>query len=538
LSGKTHDVFISYSHKDGDWVRSWLLPRLEEAGLRVLIDYRDFEIGRPSLVNMERAIERSQRVLLVLSPNWLAHEWTAFEALLVQSDDPLSSRARILPILFADCDLPKRLAILTYADFRDSGKREEELTRLLDQLSEPVPETPQEERPNRLIFETTTEKWFDQNNERLPFIIKQFAIRQFQCIRYCHIPDIPLDTRWIFLLGDNGVGKTSILQALAVGMCGDEDARHLLGENRECHIEIEFQVDQANEIHRFYWWDDRWEPLSRPRGLLAYGPSRLLIQSLSIEKEKEIGPVYSLHRQDGYLRNIERWFQAQQLRAGRDGEVAHERIHRVKTVLTGLMPNVTDIVFDGDSVWYLEKGQKVPAHHLSAGHKSILAMIGDMIICLMEQQPECTQPAELQGIVLIDELEIHLHPKWQLEFPRILSQTFPKVQFIAATHSPIPLIGAPSETVILKVDRNEAQGTRVARLDIDITELLPNTLLTSPLFDMDRIINPRNRDLAKLHTETNYWEIKEREERHEALRRLAEENIMPDFGKLAEIEEP
>ena len=53
-----YDVFISYSHQDGDWVWKYLLPRLERAGLRVCIDTRDFEIGTPSLVNMERAVDQ------------------------------------------------------------------------------------------------------------------------------------------------------------------------------------------------------------------------------------------------------------------------------------------------------------------------------------------------------------------------------------------------------------------------------------------------------------------------------------------------
>ncbi|MBM4257237.1 MAG: TIR domain-containing protein [Deltaproteobacteria bacterium] len=56
-----YDVFISYSHVDRGWVWGELLPRLEQAGLRVCIDDRDFEIGTPSLINMERAADSSRR---------------------------------------------------------------------------------------------------------------------------------------------------------------------------------------------------------------------------------------------------------------------------------------------------------------------------------------------------------------------------------------------------------------------------------------------------------------------------------------------
>src|SRR3989442_1140462 len=79
-----YDVFISYSHHDADWVRSWLLPRLESAGLKVCIDTRDFDIGVPSIVNMESAVERSRKTLLVLTRNWVQSEWTKFESILSQ----------------------------------------------------------------------------------------------------------------------------------------------------------------------------------------------------------------------------------------------------------------------------------------------------------------------------------------------------------------------------------------------------------------------------------------------------------------------
>ncbi|MGD0205803.1 MAG: toll/interleukin-1 receptor domain-containing protein, partial [Dehalococcoidia bacterium] len=113
----TYDVFITYSHKDGEWVQNWLLHRLEDAGLSVCIDFRDFDIGVPKLVNMEQAVDRSRKTLLVLTPSWVKSEWTNFEALLVQTDDPIGLRRRILPLMLKRCDPPKRIAMLTYADF-------------------------------------------------------------------------------------------------------------------------------------------------------------------------------------------------------------------------------------------------------------------------------------------------------------------------------------------------------------------------------------------------------------------------------------
>ncbi len=112
-----YDVFISYSHKDSEWVCDWLLPRLESAGIRACIDSRDFEVGVPSLINMERAVEQSEKVIFVLTKNWINSEWTNFEQILVQTEDPIGLKNRILPIKLEECEPPKRIAIFTYANF-------------------------------------------------------------------------------------------------------------------------------------------------------------------------------------------------------------------------------------------------------------------------------------------------------------------------------------------------------------------------------------------------------------------------------------
>jgi hypothetical protein len=131
-----YDVFISYSSKDREWARGWLLPRLEAAGLRVCIDYRDFEIGLPILVNIEQAIEQSRRVLLILTPNWLQSQWTDFEALLIQTDNPSARQRRMQPLILQPCQPPARLALLTAADFTKPEEWEWELSRLIKSLSQ------------------------------------------------------------------------------------------------------------------------------------------------------------------------------------------------------------------------------------------------------------------------------------------------------------------------------------------------------------------------------------------------------------------
>jgi tetratricopeptide (TPR) repeat protein len=127
-------VFISYSHQDREWVENWLMPRLEEAGLEVCIDFRDFEVGIPSLVNMERAVDTCNKTLLILTTKWIESQWTNFEALMIQAEDPAGLKGRILPLMLEKCEPPKRLSIFTYADFTDKNKWDIELDRLLKQM--------------------------------------------------------------------------------------------------------------------------------------------------------------------------------------------------------------------------------------------------------------------------------------------------------------------------------------------------------------------------------------------------------------------
>jgi len=129
-----YDVFISYSHADRTWVWEKLLPRLEQVGLRVCIDDRDFEIGTPSLVNMERAAKTSKHTLAVLTPAWVESEWTEFESLLVGVTGPAARRRRLLPLMLKACDLPDRIATLTYADFVQPPPNVDPFERLLGQL--------------------------------------------------------------------------------------------------------------------------------------------------------------------------------------------------------------------------------------------------------------------------------------------------------------------------------------------------------------------------------------------------------------------
>ena len=115
---KDYDVFVSYSQRDKEWVRNWLLPKLEARGILPYVDFRDFEVGQPILTNIEHAVEMCPKTLLVLTPNWVTSEWAGFEGLLLQTRDPTNLKRRLVPLMLENCDVPENLAIFTYSDFR------------------------------------------------------------------------------------------------------------------------------------------------------------------------------------------------------------------------------------------------------------------------------------------------------------------------------------------------------------------------------------------------------------------------------------
>ena len=91
-------VFISYSIADMEWVYSYLIPKFELNNINY-IDEKTFEVGVPRIVNIERAIEQSRHVLIVLTPDWLKSDWSEFVAVLTQTIDPTFRQHKLLPIL-------------------------------------------------------------------------------------------------------------------------------------------------------------------------------------------------------------------------------------------------------------------------------------------------------------------------------------------------------------------------------------------------------------------------------------------------------
>ncbi len=96
---------------------------------------------------------------------------------------------------------------------------------------------------------------------------------------------------------------------------------------------------------------------------------------------------------------------------------------------------------------------------LSAGYQSTIAWVADLIGQVAQEAKQVIVPQEMEGVVLIDEIDQHLHSRWQATLVPALKKTFPRIQFIATTHSPMIMPGlAPGE--VLKLCANERGSVR------------------------------------------------------------------------------
>ncbi|EHY0931982.1 hypothetical protein DOE54_09725 [Vibrio cholerae] len=112
----------------------------------------------------------------------------------------------------------------------------------------------------------------------------------------------------------------------------------------------------------------------------------------------------------------------------------------VNEAIEKLVPDVKNLEVDRSSgkprIFVENFGNKVNIAQLSQGQKMLVALTGDLARRLVKLNPNSDKPLHAHGIVVIDEIELHLHPKWQQEIIIGLQTTFPNLQFIVTTHSP------------------------------------------------------------------------------------------------------
>jgi energy-coupling factor transporter ATP-binding protein EcfA2 len=262
---------------------------------------------------------------------------------------------------------------------------------------------------------------------------------------------------WTLIVGDNGVGKTTLLRAIGMGLCDETTASGLLREldgellrhgedSGSIFLELEDSdtrdvITVSTDVRRTADGGEDVHQEVTPaktgfrRGIFAcgYGAHRAALGSQVFERYRIDNSLYSLFNPWHELFNPE-------VVLLRKKENVRARLVRQLEVALMLPPGNVRL---GDSGFVVQGpwGRFTPVGSIGDGYASTLSWICDMFGWYSLFRGNGSTE-ELEGIVLIDELEKHLHPTWQREIIGRLANAFPKIQFIATSHSALIAIGA------------------------------------------------------------------------------------------------
>ncbi len=329
--------------------------------------------------------------------------------------------------------------------------------------------------------------------------LKSVDIENYRAIEQI---SLTLDPSLTVLHGSNGCGKTSVLSAIAVGLGSEGLLGSFLdtfidfceGDWREDAGEPRVSLTDMNENV----WDrqgtrsvverermEQWRLSHRER--LEKG----LVENSHAEKnDMPIGVLYGTDRTvsgmpESVLRhppprlvprldalkgalaartNFEgllTWFyfkEIEELRkrsALRDLDYQLKDVSVVRQAITSMLPEVSDLRTESNPLRFVvsvrsEQGQveRLSLDQLSGGYRIMLALAADLARRMVQSNPHLDDPLKSEAIVLIDEIELHLHPAWQQRILADLRRTFPNAQFIVSTHSPQVLTTVEPQRIV------------------------------------------------------------------------------------------
>lgn len=363
-----------------------------------------------------------------------------------------------------------------------------------------------------------------------PSKLSKIVIKGYQDIKHTFIDNIPNDTQWIFLTGENGSGKTSILKALTTSLGYRVLDKKETAENPNFEVNLTLYKGTSSNTYVRIKNEGCNKRFPMVSALVVFGPNRLIQQKgkqqkehlpKALKKESMFSPLWDFEYR---MLDIEEQFDAWRREKKKGRDEFDKRLYYIRTLLAKVVPGLYDIRFENieriskgstiiDTKYIIRKDESSPEEEknwqqLPSGTRSVFAMVSEMLIRLYHFQKDVLDPSELTGIVIIDEIDLHLHPNAQRQLIIDLSEVFRNIQFIVATHSPIPLLGAPRNSCFFKVERDHEDGIELINLnEIDVYHLMPNTLLSSDLFGMNNLFDRKENTDKSLRTERYYKDI-------------------------------
>lgn len=336
-------------------------------------------------------------------------------------------------------------------------------------------------------------------------LIERIVIRNFKAIHNLELvfPPVPPQEHvsWLMLLGENATGKTSVLQAVSLALMGDSVRKQLplrAGDfvRRGCqsgHVKV-FLTNTPEPVELHFRRGARgFEAL--PRGhakakvlSTAYGATRLLPRpNARAPKASRASRPYNLFDPFTPLIDARRWLHGLSDKpTGRTAVSPFELIARDIKALLLLKGGDNLYKGSGGEINVRLFGQEVELEDLSEGYRSVVVLAAD-IMSVMHFRWESMEVAE--GIVIIDEIDSHLHPRWKMMLVKRLRKVFPHVQFLVTSHDPLSLRGLHRGEVV--VMRRDSRHRPFALKDLPAPDAMSvEQILASEFFGLSSTVDP------------------------------------------------
>ena len=330
--------------------------------------------------------------------------------------------------------------------------------------------------------------------------------------------------RWTIILGDNGTGKTTILQLLIHSFIISNLLNNLLASKKEriklpeFKASIDFFSKAFPDIFTNKPVGEIRDNLTLSKSLktdsenivFAYGASRKAGET-SISEQNEESSFITLFDETILLTNPEEEIIRSHYESLIPSESQEKRKWKLKKVIETLiqiLPDITEVRFGEKSqnnkfqpiVEFKTPYGWVEAKDLSLGYRTSMAWMLDFASRMFDLYPDSENPLAEPAVVLIDEIDLHLHPKWQRDLLDWLSDLCPNTQFIVTTHSPLIVQSAAARDANFAVCRREGDHVVIDQSLDAVRGWRADQILSSDLFEVPKRDTELEKWLAEKET--------------------------------------
>ncbi len=328
--------------------------------------------------------------------------------------------------------------------------------------------------------EAEENKEYIDNQAITPSYLSKISIENYFTLKNIALENLD-NQREIYFLGENGQGKTLLLQAIVLALKGHQAVGTVLDFTKVNKDFFTLQATDNQGISYNYKQNSNEIAQNSFDAIVAYGVNRIAYDT----KGKDTEGYLTLFTPFAKLDDPIEWLKYLDHKALRNEAVGIDLKIAIELLQT-IFEKQVRIEVTAENVYFFENESKLLFEQLSDGFKSVMIWLGDMLVRFSKKQPSARSLKDFTGVVLIDEIDLLLHPKWQYRIVRDLRKWFPNMQFIITTHSPTTILGASRDATFYKVYKENGE-TKISApyYNENLADLRANHIITSPLFDME-----------------------------------------------------